>query len=90
MNRRSITEIANAWYASTDEVQRLGRDLLHGGMFDTDTMYDDYGKAERLLDYFDKPHHWDKAHAWWVANDWTDDPATWDRGRDTHWEITDA
>jgi len=88
----SITDILNAWYSSSDEVVRFGRDLLHGGMFDMfDVPISSPGAREaayRLLNYFEKPWHWDREHAWWVANDWPDDVESWERGLEAKWEIT--
>jgi len=91
----SINKILNAWYTSNDEVLRFGRDLLDGGMFDADSgTYDRFGfdvertTASNLLNFFEKPHHWDREHAWWVANDWPDDVKSWERGLEAKWEIT--
>ena len=75
---KSISDLINAWYASTDEVNRLGRDLVAGGMLTTTT---------DVLAFFDKPWHWDAEHAWWVANEWPDDQATWEQGENDEWEI---
>ncbi len=81
----AINEIPNIWFASSDEVVRFGRDLLHNGRFASEERG---GEADNLLNYFDKPHHWNQEHAWWVANDWPDDAESWERGHDTAWEIT--
>ena len=84
---RSITDIINAWYASTDEVNRLGRDLLASGYLKDHNVTADYTEAEALLDFMEKPHYWNRVHAWWVANEWPDDAESWERGQATGWEI---
>ena len=84
---RSITDIINAWYASTDEVNRMARDMLLGDMFYADDTTEPRGVAHNMLEFFDKPWHWDREHAWWVANEWPDDAESWERGRDMEWEI---
>ena len=80
------------WYTSFSEVLRFGRDLLHSGYLEAHNTNDDfdraYDRADALLNYFQSPHHWNVAHAWWVANDWPDDAESWERGHDTGWEIT--
>ena len=83
----TLNEIMNAWYGSSDVVVRFGRDLLNSGHLDTYAGSDGYDRADALLDYFEKPHHWNKEHAWWVANEWPDDWETWERGRDTNWAV---
>ncbi len=77
----------SVWYTSYYEVVRFGRDLLKGGMFVPTTMFDEFGEAEHLLDYFEKPWHWSRRHAWWVANDWPDDTESWERGQEADWVI---
>lgn len=85
-----ISDLLNSdvWYASVDEVQRFGRDLLVSGYLEDHRTSADYDRADALLDYFDKPHHWNKQHAWWVANSWADDWEMWELGHNTNWEIT--
>jgi len=83
MRGRSIADLIDAWYASNEEVHNLGAAMLRAGMFRHDTT----PEAELLLEYFDKPWHWDKEHAWWVANDWTDDEDEWERGQDEGWAV---
>ena len=85
---RSITDIINAWYASTDEVNRMAHDMLEGGLFDTELSREDsHAVADNLMDFMDKPWHWDREHTWWVANEWPDDAESWERGQATDWEI---
>jgi len=87
----TINEILNAWYTSNDEVVRFGRALMEGGTFDAlrPNRTDQYTMADNLLDYFNKPYHWNAEHAWWVANDWPDDAESWERGHDSSWEISE-
>jgi len=85
----TINDILNAWYASSDEVVRFGRDLLHSGYLETHNAIDDeWDRADALLQYFEKPHHWNRVHAWWDANEWPDDAASWEHGHDTAWEVS--
>ena len=88
----AINEILNAWYVSFDEVTRFGRDLYVAGVFDREHDYDcvddDHIEASTMLEDFEKPWHWNRQHAWWVANEWPDDAESWERGHDTGWEIT--
>jgi len=82
---RSINDILNAWYGSTDEVNRMARDMLHAGEFNR--VRGTEFEANNLLDFIEKPHHWNAEHAWWIANEWPDDEASWERGREREWEI---
>jgi hypothetical protein len=72
----------------------FGRSLLKGGMFDALPNARLYSNerareaANNLLDYFEKPWHWSREHAWWMANDRTDDPDKWELGRDAEWEVS--
>jgi hypothetical protein len=81
---RSITDIINAWYASTDEVNRMARDMNTAGVFYNPNPQQ---AIDSVLEFMDKPWHWDREHAWWVANEWPDDYDSWERGRDTDWEV---
>ena len=84
--RKTISDLINAWYASTDEVNRLGRDMVSAQRF----VRADAGEAlSDLLAYFEKPWHWNAEHAWWVANEWPDDAATWEQGEDDEWETSE-
>ena len=83
-----FTDILNAWYGSTDEVNRMARDMVRGGMFDGHGSFGDgdaRDTAYNLLDFLEKPWHWNAEHAWWVANDWPDDVASWERGQNIKW-----
>jgi len=86
----TINEILNAWYTSNDEVNRLARDLLVSEDFENlSDPTDPVSLANIVLDYFNKPYHWNAEHAWWVANDWPDDAESWERGHDSSWEISE-
>ncbi len=79
------------WYESDDEVYNLGRDMLKAGMFEQQETGvfgpSTSSEAENLLEYFNKPYHWNKEHAWWVATEWPDDWTTWDLGKDSNWKV---
>ena len=83
---RQLREILNAWYSGADEVYAFGSALLDGGrFFGAEGVH---GEADNLLAYFEKPWHWDRQHAWWVANDrpteLLDDE--WDTAEANDWE----
>jgi len=83
MRGRSIADLIDAWYASSDEVYRLAESMLTAGMF----RHDKTPEAELLLAVFEKPWHYDAQRTWWVANDWTDDQDEWEQGADDEWRI---
>lgn len=86
---KAVNKNLKSWYTSYNEVVRFGRDLFGGNMFDVPfpNQYE-HETADNMLLYFEKPWHWNREYLWWVANDWPDDEASWERGRDTEWEIT--
>ena len=73
-----FTAMTDGWIASSDEVWAFARDMVSAHFIDT---------AEGLLDYFEKPWHWEREHAWWVANDRPDSWAVWDLGVDSGFEV---
>ena len=87
MRGRSIADLINAWYASSDEVWRFGRAILNSGFLQAHNTSLDYDRADALLEYFQAPWHYDTVHAWWVANDWTDNEGEWERGQDEGWAV---
>ena len=84
---RQMKEAQASWYAGYEEVYTFGSLLLDGGRFFGAEGID--GEADNLLAYFEKPWHWDRVHAWWVANDrpteLLDDG--WDTAEANDWEI---
>lgn len=66
------------WTASDDEVVAFARDMVAADFIDT---------VDGLLEFFEKPWHWDREHAWWVANGRPDTWEMWDKGVDGDWEV---
>ncbi len=85
----TMREIKRVWYTSSEEVWMFGNVMLGAHVFDVASP--DFAArnttADNLLDYFEKPWHWTRQHAWWMANDRTDDVAKWELGRDAEWEV---
>ena len=70
--------MTDGWIASADEIWAFARDMVSAQFIDS---------AEGLLDYFEKPWHWEREHAWWVANGRPDSWAVWDKGVDSKFEV---
>lgn len=75
------------WISSSDEVNALARVLLDAGEFDSQSA-DPRAIAENVLEFMEKPHHWDAEYRWWVANNRTYNLELWEDGRDKDWEVT--
>ncbi len=78
------------WYASTEEVWSFGRDMVKAGQFDAPANITEHRAREaasNLLDYFEKPWHWEREHAWWVASGRPDHEAAWEQGANMEWEV---
>ena len=56
------------WYSHEDQVVAFGRDLLAGNVISSTT---------GLLEYFEKPWHWQPEHDWWETHGRTDNPNDW-------------
>jgi len=81
-----IPELRNTeWFESNDKTVRFATDMLRAGYFEP-VGEETSTEAENLLAYFDKPWNWDREHAWWVVNGWTDDVELWEVGFDTEFD----
>lgn len=69
---------ARDWVDSYDEVVAFARDMVAGLFLHT---------AEDVIEYLDKPWHWEREHAWWVANARPDSWEEWERGIDEEFEV---
>ena len=56
------------WYSHEDQVVAFGRDLVTADVISTTT---------GLLEYFEKPHAWNREHDWWETHGRTDNPDDW-------------
>jgi hypothetical protein len=66
------------WISSSDEVTRFARDMVEANYITT---------IDGLLDYFEKPWHWDREHKWWVAAEWPDTPEAWETADNADFEV---
>ena len=70
---------AREWTNDYEEVTAFGRDMV-AAIF--------LVGIDDLQEYYEKPWHWQREHAWWVANERPDTWEAWDKGIDTEFEVT--
>ena len=70
--------MTDGWIASADEVTAFGRDMIEAEFIDS---------VAGLQEYYEKPWHWEREHAWWIANGRPDTWEMWGKGIDDDWEV---
>jgi len=71
---------ARDWIGDYDEVVAFARDMVASDFIDS---------ADGLQEYYEKPWHWEREHAWWVANARPDSRDVWEQGADEGFEVSD-
>ena len=70
--------LAREWIDNQEEVTAFARDMVTAIFLHT---------AEDVIEFLEKPWHWQAEHDWWLANDRPDTWEAWEQGIDDKFEV---